>query len=221
MNKKRPTSPERYSMNRKQAVNDVFIFPGGVFFGDQHSRIHTLLGSCVSIVFWHPGLLMGGMSHFMLPSRNRQTQTLDGRYADEAITLLMQHIDDVGAPREQYQVKVFGGGDMFGYKANGRNFINIGIKNIRAARSLIRMHGFQITSEHLGGDGHRVVMFDICSGEVNIKYVPGREPLTAMNPSRTTDHNITYIRGNAANTGAESDSSRSYVSNTDYSGRIL
>ena len=190
-------------MNRQQAVNDVFINPGGVHFAGPYTRIRTLLGSCVSVVFWHPGLRMGGMCHFMLPSRHMQTQTMDGRYADEAMALLMQDIDALGAPREQYQVKVFGGGDMFGHRAGSGGFINIGLKNIRAARHLIKTHGFQISSEHLGGDGHRVVVFEVWSGEVKVKYVPIRETMTTLNPSCASQDDVIFICSDAPNTGSK------------------
>lgn len=203
MNINRPASPERYAMNRQQTVNDVLINPGGVHFGGQTTRIRTLLGSCVSVVFWHPALLMGGMCHFMLPSRNMLTQTLDGRYADEAMALLMQDIDALGAPREQYQVKVFGGGDMFANKPRDENFINIGLKNILAARSLITTHGFQLTSEHLGGDGHRVVVFEVWSGEVKMKYVPVRESMPVLSPPCSSQDKGIFIRRDAQNTSSK------------------
>jgi chemotaxis protein CheD len=196
-------------MSRQHAVNDVFIIPGGNYFGGQDTRIRTLLGSCVSIVFWHPDLCMGGMCHFMLPSRNMQTQTLDGRYADEAMDLLMRDIDALGAPREEYQVKVFGGGDMFGNQAKDGKFINIGMKNILAAHSLLKTNGFQITSEHLGGNRHRFVVFEVWSGEVKMQYVPVGESMKALSQSRSSEDNEISYRAmyktqvpGAASTGA-------------------
>ena len=49
----------------------VFLHPGECYFGGGPTRIATLLGSCVSITVWHPRLLVGGMCHYMLPSRQR------------------------------------------------------------------------------------------------------------------------------------------------------
>jgi chemotaxis protein CheD len=192
--KTRPMNPEHDSMNTQQPVNDVFLFPGGLYFGDRHTRIRTVLGSCVSVVFWHPEIRAGGMCHFMLPSRNIPAQIKDGRYADEAIELLLQNIDTLGAPRAQYQVKLFGGGDMFGNVASGNADISVGLKNIRAARSLIGAHGFQITHEHLGGSGHRVIRFDISSGEVQLKHIPVPAPGT-ISPTASSENTQTRLEG--------------------------
>jgi len=40
-------------------VIDIFLQPGELYFGDRHTRIRTVLGSCVSVVFWHPEKLLG------------------------------------------------------------------------------------------------------------------------------------------------------------------
>jgi chemotaxis protein CheD len=42
--------------------------------------------------------------------------------------------------------------------------------NINVGRSLLKQHGFVIKAEHLGGTGHRNVIFDVWSGEVWIQH---------------------------------------------------
>jgi chemotaxis protein CheD len=67
---------------------NVFLQPGDFHFGAGRTRISTLLGSCISITLWHPARLIGGMCHFMLPSRGLPAGVpLDGRYADEALAM--------------------------------------------------------------------------------------------------------------------------------------
>ena len=69
-------------------ILDVFLQPGDFHFGAGRTRISTLLGSCISITLWHPARLIGGMCHFMLPTRGLPGGVpLDGRYADEALAL--------------------------------------------------------------------------------------------------------------------------------------
>jgi chemotaxis protein CheD len=92
----------------------------------------------------------------------------DGRYADEAIALLLQGVEAHGVPKWEYQVRLFGGSNMFGTIASG---ISIGLKNINAARSLIDAHGFKVSGEHLGGVGHRRIEFEVWSGDVRVKYL--------------------------------------------------
>ena len=74
-------------------ILDVFLQPGDFHFGAGRTRISTLLGSCISITLWHPARLIGGMCHFMLPSRGLPAGVpLDGRYADEALAMFDQPV---------------------------------------------------------------------------------------------------------------------------------
>ncbi|WP_416638624.1 hypothetical protein [Pseudomonas sp. OHS18] len=42
-------------MPKRPAITEVYLQPGGYHFGGPYTRVRTLLGSCVSIVLWHPG----------------------------------------------------------------------------------------------------------------------------------------------------------------------
>ncbi len=154
---------------------EIVLQPGDCYFGDKNTRISTVLGSCVSITFWHPQLLVGGMCHFMLPKRglkasNEDAAALDGRYADEALALLLKPLDSIGAAHKDYQVKLFGGGNMFPSLLNNNNTDPIGVRNVQAARRLIKQHGFTAVAEHLGDVGHRNIIFELWSGEVWLKH---------------------------------------------------
>jgi len=149
---------------------EVFLQPGDYFFADRGTRIRTVLGSCVSMTFWHPELRVGGMCHYLLPTRSDERRTGDwpvpnGRFADEAMALLLKQMARVGAPHRDYQVKLFGGGNMFPGSA-----ARIGAQNVRAARHLVKHYGFRCIAEHLGGIGHRNVIFEVWSGEVWVRH---------------------------------------------------
>lgn len=153
---------------------EIFLQPGDFHFGDEHTRIRTILGSCVSITMWHPRLKQGGMCHYMLPARDtRPPRRLDGRYADDAIALFMRELRGNRTQPEEYEVKVFGGGCMFRHAPARRlpDTMDVGTRNIEAGRHLLRRHGFRIKAENLAGNGHRNVIFDIASGNVWIKHV--------------------------------------------------
>lgn len=151
---------------------EVFLHPGDYYFGDRHTRISTVLGSCVSMTFWHPQLLVGGMCHYMLPESGRAYSTRtpsDGRYADRAVAMLLEEMETVGAPHKEYQVKLFGGGNMFPDVGNNK-VTRLGAKNVQAARRLVQQHGFDCVAEHLGDSGHRKVIFEVWSGEVWVRH---------------------------------------------------
>lgn len=152
-------------LNRKGAI-DVFLQPGEYFVGDDHYRIRTLLGSCVSITLWHPGLRIGAMSHFLLARRpSRPAFELDGRYGDEAMCLMLRKLERAGVAPAECHGKIFGGGDMFPRQVRSTG-INVGQRNGETARDLLHAHGISIVSESLFGVGHRQIIFDIGSGNV-------------------------------------------------------
>jgi chemotaxis protein CheD len=80
-----------------EGVETVVLGAGDFHFGGGRTRISTLLGSCVSITLWHPRQRIGGMCHFMMTERQRAPDiALDGRYADEAFALFLQHVERAG-----------------------------------------------------------------------------------------------------------------------------
>lgn len=158
----KPLGPEK-------APNDIFevyLHPGEWYFGDEDTRIKTLLGSCVSFTLWHPGRKIGGMCHYMLPSRDKKPakEYRSGKYADEALELLVEEIEKEKTQPKEYVAKVFGGGMMLDMGG-----VNVAERNVETARKLIRRYGFALEGECLGGVGHRNVVFDIWSGEVWLK----------------------------------------------------
>jgi chemotaxis protein CheD len=158
-------------MLRPKSYIEIFLNPGDYYFGDCYTRIRTILGSCVSMTFWHPRLLVGGMCHYMLPNRgeNRDKDELDGRYGEDAMQLMLNEIQQAGARHWEFEVKLFGGADMFpGIYERSKN--TPGDRNILSARELVEQHGFHCVAEHLGGNGHRSVIFDVWSGHVWVKH---------------------------------------------------
>ena len=161
---------------------DIFLQPGDFYFGDKNIRIRTILGSCISITMWHAQRRIGGMCHYMLPSRGTVAgKQLDGRYADEALQLFMHEIRAAGTWPDEYQVKLFGGGNMFRHvgkeeaaqqetKGNGGACRDVPCRNRQIAYKLLQHYGFSLTAEHLGGSGHRQLMFDIASGHVWVRH---------------------------------------------------
>jgi chemotaxis protein CheD len=154
-------------MSRARDVMDIFLQPGEHYVGDADCRIRTLLGSCVSITLWHPARRIGAMSHFLLSDRGTQRPgELDGRYAEEAMSLMLRDLARQKVDPMECQAKLFGGGNMFPKHARAGSAPNIGQKNGEAARRLVRLHGIPVISECLYGVGHRQIIFDVASGHV-------------------------------------------------------
>jgi len=162
-------------MQLNPAAIDIFLQPGEIFFGDSDTRIRTILGSCVAITLWHPRRHIGGMCHYMLPSRRKgkKIDALNGKYADEALLLLLKEILRAGTNPYDYEVKLFGGGNMFAPRA--REHLNVADRNVTAGRALLKRHGFTVLVEHLGGRGHRQIIYEVGSGDVWVRqHTPGK-----------------------------------------------
>ncbi len=148
-----------------------FLLPGEVAFGGRQLRLHTLLGSCVALVFWDPKRLLGGMCHFMLPQRRRRPgAVLDGRYAVEALELMFADMYRAGVSPEQFRVGMFGGGHMFPEAQSGHQ-AHVGLQNLSAAQRLIQLNGLRCDVRHVGGWGYRNLVFEVGSGRLQLDHM--------------------------------------------------
>jgi chemotaxis protein CheD len=152
---------------------EVVLKPGEFHFGDRHTRIRTLLGSCVAITLWHPRRLIGGMCHFMLPTRGgspKPAGARDGNYGDEAMALLLEKIAACGTQLQEYEAKLFGGGNMFA-GCNMTCLLDVGQRNIESAHRMLGHHGVQAGPSCVGKNGYRNIFFDIATGHVWVRHV--------------------------------------------------
>jgi len=173
-------------------LTDIFLMPGDYFVGDERYRVRTLLGSCVSVTLWHPGLRVGAMSHFLLPGARAEHKRSrsgsahadkPGMYASDAMDLLLAGLQSLGVQAGQCQAKIFGGGAMFPRSEKVRD---IGMQNGDCARLLLQKFGIHVVSESLFGEGHRQLIFTIRSGEVLSRQVPPDPPSASAPAAATT-----------------------------------
>ena len=163
---------------RAQRGQDLNLLPGHLYFGSEPAHIRTLLGSCVALTLWSPTRRIGGMCHFLLPSRRRPPGApLDGRYGDEAVELLLEAVQRAGSQPTEYQTHLYGGADTMPDQAGVK--FNIGERNIEQGWSLIERYGFQLLVVDVGDHVPRHVTMDMGTGEVSMR----RGASTAMRPN--------------------------------------
>jgi chemotaxis protein CheD len=181
----RRVDPGSLQAARPGASTDVFLQPGEYYVGGG-TRVRTLLGSCVSITLWHPRRRIGAMSHFVLADRGRARRGApDARYGDEALALMVAELALLRVAPEQCEGKIFGGGDMFPEQAARKaQQPTVGRRNGEAARGLLEARGVTVVSQHLYGDGHRQIIFDINTGHVWVRHAKAAAPVPAR-PGRT------------------------------------
>jgi chemotaxis protein CheD len=168
--------------NAASKLIDVFLQPGEYCVGGASHRIRTVLGSCVSVTLWNPELRVGAMSHFLLAARGAHSRqvddargadllTLDARYGDEALQLMLRGLALRKVAATACRAKIFGGGNMFPGQQPAGGGAAIGRRNGEAARDLLLGHGIEVVSESLFGDGHRQIAFDVATGHVWARQV--------------------------------------------------
>lgn len=143
----------------------IFVHPGEVFFGHGSDIVRTVLGSCVAIVLWHAERELGGMCHFVLPTRSAPPGPPDGRYGDEAFQLLERAAAAAGTRLDQFRAWAYGGGNMFPGVVANRPLI--GQQNAATANRLLRHYRMRVVGEDLGGTCHRRVTLDLRGGSVD------------------------------------------------------
>jgi len=155
---------------------EVFLNPGDFHFGGADTMVRTLLGSCVSLALWHPQMRIGGMCHFVVPSRSGRRlmpgdRGLDGRYADEVVELFRQAVRSRGSWSAQYIAKAFGAGSVI-EPVRGIPALDVPGRNQEAVHQMVAALGVRLVASDLGGNSYRVVAFDISNGEVTVRKGP-------------------------------------------------
>ena len=134
------------------------------------------LGSCLGIVIYDPVTRIAGLAHTMLPdSRQVNVGNKPGKYVDTAVSELLAQMTKLGASKNTCVAKIIGGACMFSGSAVG-DFMNIGTRNIAAAKQALAKLGIKIIAEDTGGNHGRTVEVNSTTGKVLIK--------AAMHPTK-------------------------------------
>jgi chemotaxis protein CheD len=168
------------------AGDHLVLMPGQMHFGAVAASVRTLLGSCVAVTLWHPTRRIGGMCHYLLPTRNRAVGVAsDGRYGDEAIEAMVSLLRKAGTEPSDYQAHLYGGADTMP-DATGVKF-NVGERNIEQGFTLMDRYGFQIQGVDVGEDMPRSVHLVLATGAVEMRRSLGKAPppatLASLAPS--------------------------------------
>ena len=147
------------------------ILPGEYFVTRNDEAITTVLGSCIAACIRDPVVRIGGMNHFMLPEDNSagKSSWIDGpgglatRYGSYAMESLINELMKLGACRERFEVKLFGGGKILS------SMTDVGKKNIAFAKGFLKLEGFKIAAEDVGDVYPRRVVYFPATGVVMLK----------------------------------------------------
>ena len=144
------------------------INPGGWAI-EAEKPISTLLGSCVAVCLYDPKLKLGGMNHFLLPSRtsasNADTDViLNGDYSME---VLVNGLLNKGASKSRLVAKAFGGGTIVSSIR-----MAIGQRNADFTHEWLDREGIPLVASDFCGPWSRKVIFVPQTGDAFCRRIP-------------------------------------------------
>ena len=148
----------------------IVLHPGDFCFTQKKVIMNTLLGSCIAVVIWHPKYKLGGMCHFVLPKcSNDKSNSLNGRFAEDAFEMFRLAIIQHHTLTQDYEVSVFGGSLMNPSAYSKEN--SIGEVNSLFTEVLMKNYSFNVKKRDLRGFSARKLSFDTNTGDITSKYV--------------------------------------------------
>lgn len=145
------------------------ISPGG-WLVERERPMSTLLGSCVAVCMFDPGVQLGGMNHFMLPTMKRGSgddvdSVLSGDYAME---VLLNGLIGRGALRQRIRAKAFGAGTIISSLAA----TGIGQRNAEFARDWLEREKIPLLASDFLGPWSRKILFVPATGDAYCRRMP-------------------------------------------------
>lgn len=151
------------------------INPGGWAI-ETERPIATLLGSCVAVCLFDPKLRLGGMNHFLLPSKTSSSSDdtdiiLNGDYAME---VLVNGLFSKGANKSRLVAKAFGGGTIVSSIR-----MAIGERNSQFAHDWLEREGIPLVASDFSGPWSRKVVFVPQTGDAFCRRIPTTQATAA------------------------------------------
>ena len=168
-----------------KSLPHIILQPGELYFADTPTHISTLIGSCVTVTFFHHQLKLGAMNHAMLTQQNcddlnlRQCTLLGGqgadpkafRYVECSLLYLIQKFKEYGSDKirmQDIEVKLFGGADML---KSGQSIFSVGEKNVEKTMEILKFHRLHVMASDVRGEQGRQLYFNTVTGEVRLRRV--------------------------------------------------
>lgn len=147
---------------------------GECIFTSKNVFVSTVLGSCVSVTFFHPASNYAGMFHAMLPDGGfSKDKSIPCNFADVAINSILARFKSKGVRVAELEVKLFGGANTFVQNENSkmRDILDVGKKNVESARRSLLEYGLCPKVENVLGAKGRKIIFNTSTGEVWMKFL--------------------------------------------------
>lgn len=152
-------------------MNFISVSLGEVKIAKQAEEVLVCygLGSCVAVCLYDNLNKIAGMFHCVLPCSNGTRD--DTKYANIGINVLLEEMQKAGSLKFTTKAKIVGGACVL---TLGSQF-DVGSKNIKACREILKNNFISIISEDVGNNISRTVKLFVADGSLTIKSKLGEE----------------------------------------------
>jgi chemotaxis protein CheD len=151
---------------------DLLVRVADLNIGGEGDTLLTVgLGSCVAIVLHDAAVRVGGMAHVLLPSPGlSRGHESPAKCPQTAVPALLERMAQRGASPRRITARIAGGASMFAALAP-LGIVQMGERNVVAARETLRSVGLPLVGEDVGADYGRTVRFHVADGRMEISSV--------------------------------------------------
>ncbi len=146
----------------------VKLLPGEFHVTDADLVQVTVLGSCVAACIRDTRTGIGGMNHFMLPDAGGGDAGRFGstaRYGVQAMEMLINGLLKLGARRQNFEAKVFGGGNVMRTLSQS----TVGTRNSQFVLEFLGNEKIRVAAQDLEDIYPRKVYYFPREGKVRVK----------------------------------------------------
>lgn len=156
-----------------------YLSPGQVIVTDEDTPIWTLLGSCISIIFYHRASHLTGVSHAQLPNPSTEENCFEkcpdpcyrensnqNKFVTCSTRYMYNEFISKNILPHNIEVYLIGGSSVINIQIDGKSAV--GFKNIEAAKKILSTLKLKITEENTGGKSPRTLQFAPSTGKLTV-----------------------------------------------------
>ncbi len=127
------------------------------------------LGSCICVCVFDPVSRVSGMAHIVLPqSKHGLADKTATKYADVAIPVLVEKMEQSGASKMNIKVKIAGGARMIkSFEMN--DTFDMGNRNLESVNKVLAERNLKVFARDTGGNQGRSVWMFADTGQVLVR----------------------------------------------------
>ncbi len=175
-------SPDRPPVTPLPAPAKVILGIGEAYVAKEHCLVWTVLGSCVSVVFYVPSMKVSTICHAQLPTptglarpcdvecphpcRRAKPEFNQHRFVSCSIEYMLDALYLMNAPKSAITAYIVGGASVI---ASTEAKHSVGQQNIDTDRQLLSQRGIPVSYEDLGGLHGRTLTYATGTGAIVVR----------------------------------------------------